>query len=120
MNTLDPGQIAFRLVELRSEHRDLDAAIAALAAQAEIDELRLKRMKKLKTVVWAQEEPKNAGSWSFVRQYLECALKEAGVKTEPVYAGRAAAAATATGLAKRHAAEQKKLVAQALGHDIEG
>ncbi len=82
--------------------------------------VRLKRMKKLKTVVWAQEEPKNAGSWSFVRSYLECALKEAGVKTEPVYAGRAAAAATATGLAKRHAAEQKKLVAQALGHDIEG
>ncbi|MBB4631208.1 2-oxoglutarate dehydrogenase E1 component [Sphingosinicella soli] len=82
--------------------------------------IRLKRMKALKTVVWAQEEPKNAGSWSFVRSYLECALKEAGVKAEPVYAGRAAAAATATGLAKRHAAEQKKLVAQALGHDIEG
>lgn len=51
MNSLDPGQIAFRLVELRSEHRDLDAAIAALAMQPDCDEVRLKRMKKRKLAV---------------------------------------------------------------------
>ena len=51
MNPFDPGQIAFRLVELRSEHRDLDAAIAALADSPERDELRLKRMKKRKLAV---------------------------------------------------------------------
>jgi 2-oxoglutarate dehydrogenase E1 component len=33
----------------------------------------------------------------------------------PIYAGRAPAAATATGLLKRHNAEQAKLVAEALG-----
>ena len=34
----------------------------------------------------------------------------------PVYAGRAAGASPATGLAKRHAAEQAALIAAALGH----
>jgi len=51
MQNLDPGQIAFRLMELRSEHRDLDVAIAALALQLPCDELRLKRMKKRKLAV---------------------------------------------------------------------
>jgi len=41
----DPSEIAHQLIELRIEHRDLDAAIAALAASAPTDELRLKRMK---------------------------------------------------------------------------
>ena len=34
----------------------------------------------------------------------------------PIYAGRASSASPATGLAKRHAAEQEALIAQALGH----
>ena len=41
----DPSEIARQLVELRVEHRDLDAAIAALATNPHNDELRLKRMK---------------------------------------------------------------------------
>lgn len=65
----------------------------------------------LETVVWAQEEPRNAGAWFFVEPLIEEAL---GVR--PVYAGRAASAATATGLLRRHQAEQAKLVAEALGH----
>jgi len=67
---------------------------------------------KLETVVWCQEEPKNAGAWFFVDPLIEEALGQ-----RPVYAGRAAAAATATGLARRHAAEQAKLIAEALGQD---
>lgn len=42
---LDPSEITRQLVELRVEHRDLDAAIAALGANPHGDELRLKRMK---------------------------------------------------------------------------
>jgi 2-oxoglutarate dehydrogenase E1 component len=65
----------------------------------------------LETVVWAQEEPQNAGAWSFVAPLIEAALDR-----RPLYAGRAASAATATGLPRRHTAEQAKLVAEALGH----
>lgn len=72
----------------------------------------LDRFSKVESVVWAQEEPKNAGAWSFVAPLIE---EELGVRAE--YVGRAAAAATATGLARRHAAEQTKLVQEALGKD---
>ena len=68
------------------------------------------RFPKLEEIVWAQEEPKNAGAWTFVEPLIEAALGQ-----RPEYAGRAAAAATATGLMRRHNAEQAKLIAEALG-----
>ena len=69
-----------------------------------------KRFAALDEVVWCQEEPANAGAWTFVAPLIEKALGK-----RPDYAGRAAAAATATGLMKRHNAEQAKLIAEALG-----
>jgi len=45
------GEIARQLVELRIEHRDLDSAIARLAADARCAELQLKRMKKRKLLL---------------------------------------------------------------------
>ncbi|MBN9278340.1 MAG: 2-oxoglutarate dehydrogenase E1 component, partial [Hyphomicrobium sp.] len=66
-------------------------------------------------MVWAQEEPKNMGAWSFMEPNLEWALEQVGAKHHRVrYAGRPSSAATATGLAKKHAEEQKNLVDQAL------
>jgi 2-oxoglutarate dehydrogenase E1 component len=57
-------------------------------------------------VVWCQEEPKNMGSWTFVEPYLRWVLPHAGLKPkEPIYAGRPASAATATGLMSKHAAQ---------------
>lgn len=44
----DPAKIAAQLVELKVEHRDLDEAIARLAASIETDELSVKRLKKRK------------------------------------------------------------------------
>ncbi len=44
----DPATTAMRLIELKLEHRDLDAAIAKLQADIEADELAIKRMKKRK------------------------------------------------------------------------
>ncbi len=66
-------------------------------------------------VVWAQEEPRNMGAWSFIEGALEWVLGHLWVKSKrPRYIGRASSAATATGLASRHAAEQKSIVEQAL------
>jgi len=74
-------------------------------------------MTSLAEVVWAQEEPKNQGYWKFVEDPLEACLTEAGAGPKRArYAGRAASASPATGLAKRHAAEQAALIAEALGH----
>jgi 2-oxoglutarate dehydrogenase E1 component len=66
-------------------------------------------------VVWCQEEPRNMGGWSFVEPNIEWVLDHAGAKGKRAkYAGRAASASTATGLASRHASEQKSLAEQAL------
>ncbi|MDR6834349.1 MULTISPECIES: 2-oxoglutarate dehydrogenase E1 component [unclassified Sphingopyxis] len=81
--------------------------------------VRLKRMPKLEDVVWAQEEPRNNGGWSFVEPFIEDALTAAGKKgMRPRYAGRTAAASPATGLMSRHQTEQAALVADALGLSV--
>jgi 2-oxoglutarate dehydrogenase E1 component len=65
-------------------------------------------------VVWCQEEPKNMGSWTFVEPYLEWVLKTAGSKVErPRYVGRAASAATATGLMSKHMAQLQAFLDEA-------
>ncbi|MCB1651894.1 MAG: 2-oxoglutarate dehydrogenase E1 component, partial [Alphaproteobacteria bacterium] len=66
-------------------------------------------------VVWCQEEPENQGAWQFVDRRIEAVLSDLGGKAKrPVYVGRAAAAAPATGLMSRHQAQQEKLVNEAL------
>ncbi|MBS0571271.1 MAG: DUF465 domain-containing protein [Proteobacteria bacterium] len=45
------ADIARQLVELRIEHRDLDAAIARMDADPQCDELQLKRLKKRKLLL---------------------------------------------------------------------
>ena len=44
----DPAAIARKLTELKSEHRDLDAAISRLVLDPGSDELHLTRLKKRK------------------------------------------------------------------------
>ena len=65
-------------------------------------------------LVWCQEEPRNMGAWTFVAEFLQEAAEMAGCEhPRPRYAGRMTAASPATGLASRHHAEQKALVADA-------
>ncbi len=117
------GKVAYDLIEARDAAKDKNTSIVRIEQlypfPAEPLVVRLKRMKNLETLVWAQEEPKNNGSWDFVRPYLEDCLEQAKVgPTDPVYAGRVACASPATGLASRHKEQQEKLVAEALGHPV--
>ena len=71
----------------------------------------LNRYPQAREVVWCQEEPQNQGAWYQIRhrlQELACARREV------LYAGRAPAAAPATGIGKIHELEQQALVAAAL------
>jgi 2-oxoglutarate dehydrogenase E1 component len=75
----------------------------------------LSRFKKAE-VVWCQEEPRNMGAWHFIEPYLEWVLNQVNASNRrPRYAGRAAAAATATGLMSKHLAQLKALLDEALG-----
>ena len=44
----DPAEIANLIADLREEHRDLDEAIARMAGDPGVDQLRLTRLKKRK------------------------------------------------------------------------
>jgi 2-oxoglutarate dehydrogenase E1 component len=69
-------------------------------------------------MVWCQEEPKNQGAWSFIEPNLETLLTEIGAQhTRPRYAGRAASASPATGLASKHKVQQEALVNEALSFE---
>ena len=66
-------------------------------------------------VVWCQEEPRNMGAWHFIEPYLEWVLNQVNAPNKrPRYAGRAASAATATGLMSKHLAQLKALLDEAL------
>ena len=66
-------------------------------------------------IVWAQEEPRNMGAWTFADPNLEWVLGHLSIKAKRArYVGRAASAATATGQASKHASEQRALVELAI------
>jgi 2-oxoglutarate dehydrogenase E1 component len=66
-------------------------------------------------LVWCQEEPRNMGAWHFIEPYLEWVLNQVNAPHKrPRYAGRAASAATATGLMSKHLAQLKALLDEAL------
>ncbi|QDP19128.1 2-oxoglutarate dehydrogenase E1 component [Sphingomonas xanthus] len=115
------GKLAYELMDARDAADDRTTEIIRIEQlypfPGEPLVKRLRAMPRLEELVWAQEEPKNNGAWHFVEDELEQALEEAGFAgMRPRYAGRAASASPATGLAKRHAAEQAALIADALGH----
>jgi len=117
------GKVAYDLIEARNAAGDTDVQIVRVEQlypfPTEALAERLKRMPGLEDIVWCQEEPRNNGAWFFVEPFIEEALAMAGkAPTRARYAGRKAAASPATGLAKRHVAEQGALVADALGHSV--
>ena len=117
------GKVGYDLMEARDAAGLTDTTVIRIEQlypfPGEALSLRLKRMPKLEDVVWAQEEPRNNGGWSFVEPFIEDALTAAGKKgMRPRYAGRTAAASPATGLMSRHQTEQAALVADALGLSV--
>ena len=66
--------------------------------------------------VWCQEEPRNMGAYSFMEPYLEWALHQVDAENgRPIYAGRPASAATATGVMSQHLKQLHALLDDALG-----
>ncbi|KEQ55267.1 2-oxoglutarate dehydrogenase E1 component [Sphingobium chlorophenolicum] len=117
------GKVFYDLMEARDAAGDTDVQIVRIEQiyPFATDALakRIERMTNLEEVVWCQEEPRNNGAWFFVEPYVEEALAAAGkAPMRARYAGRKASASPATGLAKRHVAEQGALVADALGHSV--
>ena len=112
------GKVYFDLLEERDARGINDVYILRVEqfypfpAQAMVKEL--KRFTNA-DYVWCQEEPKNQGGWTFMEPNVEWVLTRIKAKiTRPIYAGRAASASPATGLASAHKAQQAALVDDAL------
>ena len=69
------------------------------------------RYPNLEDVVWAQEEPKNMGAWTFVAPQLRVAT---GNMLTIRYVGRPERASPAEGYSEAHKAEQKRIVTEVL------
>jgi 2-oxoglutarate dehydrogenase E1 component len=109
------GKVYYDLLAQRREKAISDVAILRLEQLYPFPEKTLARELapyRNAELVWCQEEPENAGAWTFVDRRLEKVL---GGERRPRYVGREAAASPATGSARAHAAQQAALVAEALG-----
>ena len=71
----------------------------------------IRKYSKYASFFWCQEEPKNMGAWSSVRDYIQWTLDYIGANNNKIsYVGRNPAASPATGYAKRHIAQQEEII----------
>ena len=109
------GKVYFDLLKARREAKSEAVAIVRLEQlypfPSDEYEAILRKYANAHEIVWCQEEPQNQGSWYQIRHRLQSKL---GPKHELLYAGRAGAAAPATGIAALHEQQQKNLVTAAL------
>jgi 2-oxoglutarate dehydrogenase E1 component len=109
------GKVYFDLLKSRRDVKVDSVAIVRIEQlypfPSEEYEAVLQKYSNAREIVWCQEEPQNQGAWYQIRHRLQSKL---GPKDELLYAGRAGAAAPATGIAALHEQQQKNLVTAAL------
>jgi len=108
------GKVYFDLLKARRKENIREVALVRIEQlypfpKSEYDAI-LRRYCAARELVWCQEEPQNQGAWYQIRHRLQDPVG----KREMLYAGRAPAAAPATGMSKTHDAEQQALVEAAL------
>jgi 2-oxoglutarate dehydrogenase E1 component len=107
------GKVYFDLLKARRKEGLRDVALVRIEQlypfPSEEYQAILNRYANLREVVWCQEEPQNQGAWYQIRHRLQ-----EFVRRPVLYAGRAPAAAPATGIGKIHEREQQALVSAAL------
>ena len=130
IDDIDPGQVTrlvlcsgkifYNLLERRREAGLRHVAIVRMEQiypfpEEEITAI-LKAYPKATEICWAQEEPRNQGSWFFMlsRRHLAGCIQS---KHKLSYAGRDYSASPAAGYLNIHASEQRALVEAALGLD---
>ncbi len=109
------GKVYFDLLKARRKDGIGDVALVRIEQlypfPAEEYGATLARYPNLREVVWCQEEPQNQGAWYQIRHRLQEPVQG---RCPLLYAGRAPAAAPATGIGMIHDSEQHALVDAAL------
>ncbi len=109
------GKVYFDLLE-QLQKRDLREVVLVRIEQlypfpTEEYAAIIRRYAHAREIVWCQEEPQNQGAWYQIRHRLQESLTSKHVL---LYAGRAPAAAPATGIHQLHEEQQQGLVQAAL------
>ena len=114
------GKVFYNILERRREAGLRHVAIARVEQLYPFpeEEIRaiLAKYPKATDICWAQEEPRNQGSWFFMlsRRHLAGCIRR---KHKLVYAGRDYSASPAAGYLNVHTSQQRALVETALGLD---
>jgi 2-oxoglutarate dehydrogenase E1 component len=129
------GKVYYELLEERERRagaKSGEADQAAVAAESGVAMVRAEQLypwqpramgdalapfARAEHFVWVQEEPRNMGAWTFVRELLEPCLPAGRTLA---YAGRDAYAAPAGGSMRVHRRRQSALIARAFGDDVAG
>lgn len=113
------GQVYAALHKHRAQNKITDTAITRVE---ELNPFPWQLLKEnldsypnAQNIVWAQEEPLNAGPWSFTQPRIETLLNETEHhnRRHVLYAGRNPSASVATGLKNVHLKEEKEFLEEA-------
>ena len=117
------GKVYYDLLEKRREHRLEHVAIVRVEQLYPFPEEEIRaliaRYPRAHDICWAQEEPRNQGTWFFMLSRRHLAGLVAG-HHRLSYAGRTYSASPAAGYLNVHLAEQRELVNTALDLDTVG
>jgi 2-oxoglutarate dehydrogenase E1 component len=107
------GKLYYELADYREKNKIKDVALIRIEQlypfpQTQLKTI-LKNVKKMDSVIWAQEEPKNMGAWSYIVHPLQDLFNEMDIECDVEYVGREHRASPATGTTKRHNSEQQKI-----------
>lgn len=114
------GQVYTTLYKARAQNELKDVAFMKIEQlhPFPFDQLRtmINTYPSLEDIVWCQEEPLNAGAWSYVQPRLQVTLDntENYRGMQPRYAGREPSASVAAGTKSRHLEEEESFVVDAL------
>jgi 2-oxoglutarate dehydrogenase E1 component len=118
------GKLAVELDSAPQREEATDVAIARVERLAPFPEEEISRVlgryPNLTEIVWAQEEPRNMGAWTYIEPRLRELLQRQGQgdgieRPLPLrYAGRPERASPAEGSLDRHGAEQARIIQAAL------
>lgn len=111
------GKVFYDLYEYRAKQNINNTVVIRIEQlypfPVELLTMIVQKYRACKKIIWCQEEPKNMGAWSFVRDYLEEVIANSKKNYNLQYVGRDAASSPAVGYINIHQREQENLVKKA-------
>jgi len=108
------GKLYYDLADLRAKEKVDNCAIIRIEQFYPIDNSALQKIvanyPHAKEIIWAQEETKNRGGWSFIRGVLQYLFPQLPIH----YVGRGYAASPAEGVHVMHLQQQERIVRSAV------